>query len=440
MLSRSIGVRGLTATLFNMTVGGGIFAMPALVAQMVGASAIYAYLACAIAMLCIVLAFSVAGSRVPSAGGTAVYAEAAFGPLAGFLTGTLGWLSDTLAVAAVMAGLAAAIGALVPALGGVVARTVLVAAILGTFAWINVRGVRHGTRVAEVMTIAKLLPLLILVGAAAFAGGGAMWRVGPLPDIATIGRASLVLIFAFSGAESVMALGGEVLRPTRTIPMALVAALALVTSLYISVQLAAAVGLGSALTATPNATLAIAAGNLLGPNGRLLLAIGTVVSMTGFASVAVMTTPRLVYAIACRGLLPSWLARVHPVRRTPAAAIITHTTISFLLSSSGTFAALAVLASVSVVAVYFMACLSALQLQRRGITASVVSTSSAPERPVLHVPAPVLGAGAAFCVALLAQATSLELLMIAALLAAATVWYLIHLVLGRISAAPEMAY
>ena len=423
-----------------MTVGGGIFAMPALVAQMVGASAVYAYLACAIAMLCIVLAFAVAGSRVPSAGGTAVYAEAAFGPLVGFLTGTLGWLSDTLAVAAVMAGLAAAIGALVPALGGVVARTVLVAAILGTFAWINVRGVRHGTRVAEVMTIAKLLPLLVLVGAAAFAGGGAMWQMGPLPDLGTIGRASLVLIFAFSGPESVMALGGEVLRPTRTIPIALVAALALVTSLYISVQLAAAVGLGSALSATPNATLAIAAGNLLGPNGRLLLAIGTVVSMTGFASVAVMTTPRLVYAIASRGLLPGWLARVHPVRRTPAAAIIAHTTISFLLSSSGTFAALAVLASVSVVAVYFMACVSALQLQRRGVTATAAPAGTAPERPVIHVPAPVLAAGAAFCVALLTQATSPELLMIAGLLAAATVWYLIHLALGRISAAPTMAY
>ena len=156
--------------------------------------------------------------------------------------------------------------------------------------------------------------------------------------------------------------------------------------------------------------------------------------MTGFASVAVMTTPRLVYAIACRGLLPSWLARVHPVRRTPAAAIIAHTTISFLLSSTGTFAALAVLSSVSVVAVYFMACVSALQLQRRGITVSAATANTAPERPALHVPAPVLGAGAAFCVALLAQATRLELLMIAALLAAATVWYLIHLALGRISA------
>ncbi len=249
----------------------------------------------------------------------------------------------------------------------------MVAAILGTFAWINVRGVRQGTRVAEAMTVAKLAPLLVLVAAAAFAGGGEMWRIGPLPDFGTIGRASLVLIFAFSGPESVMALGGEVLRPTRTIPVALVAALALVTGLYISVQMSAAVGLGPALSTTPNATLAIAAGNLLGPKGRLLLAIGTVVSMTGFASVAVMTTPRLVYAIACRGLLPPWLARVHPVRRTPAAAIIAQTTVAFLLSSTGTFAALAVLSSVSVVAVYFMACVSALQLQRLGITVSAAT-------------------------------------------------------------------
>ena len=122
-----------------------------------------------------------------------------------------------------------------------------------------------------------------------------------------------------------------------------------------------------------------------------------------------------------------------------SAAIIAQTTVAFLLSSTGTFAALAVLSSVSVVAVYFMACVSALQLQRLGITVSAATANTAPERPALHVPAPVLGAGAVFCVALLAQATRFELLMIAALLAAGTVWYLIHVALGRILPAPEMA-
>jgi APA family basic amino acid/polyamine antiporter len=196
-LTRSIGVRGLTAAVFNITVGAGIFAMPALVAQSLGTSAVYAYVACAAAMLCIVLSFAAAASRVPRAGGTYAYAEAAFGPFVGFLGGTLVWLSDVLASSAVVAGLSAAIGAYAPALDTPLARAVILVVVLGGLALVNMRGVKEGTRVLEVLTIAKLAPLLLLVGAAMLTRGAGMWSIGPLPDIGTIGRATLVLIFAF---------------------------------------------------------------------------------------------------------------------------------------------------------------------------------------------------------------------------------------------------
>ena len=437
-LSRSIGIRGLTAGLFNMTVGGGIFAMPALVAQMLGASALYAYVACALAMSCIVLAFAVAGSRVPRAGGTAAYADAAFGPLVGFAGASLAWLSDTLAGAAVMAGLTAAIATVVPALGSPVARAVVLALVLGAFAVVNVRGVRYGTRVVEVMTVAKLAPLLVLVVAAALLAPRPLWQLGPLPEVDTIGRATLVLIFAFSGPESVMALTGEVSRPARTIPVALVLALTLVTSLYVAVHLAAGAALGPALPRTPDATLAAAAGSLLGVNGRLLLLVGTVVSMAGYASAAVMTTPRLVYAVACRGLLPPVLARVHPAWHTPAAAIVAQTTVFFLLASTGSFAALAGFASVAVVSVFLLACASAWSLQRRGVVlgddaSPAVGASAVQPAVPLHVPAVVLLAGAVFCVALLAQATPAERVVVLVVLALACGWYLLHRSMGLVA-------
>lgn len=431
-LSRSIDVRGLTASLFNITVGGGIFAMPAVVAQMLGASAAYAYVACAVVMLCIVLAFAVAGTRVPQAGGTAAFAEAAFGSHVGFLGGALQWLSDTAASAAVMAALTAAIAVVVPALGSPAARATVLATILGVYAAINIRGVRHGTHVVEALTVVKLAPLLILVVAAAMARGADMWQLGPLPEASTIGRATLVLIFAFSGSDTVMSLGGEVSRPARTIPVALILALMLITALYVSVQLAATVGLGAALAHTPDATLAAAAGTLLGPQGRMLLLVGTVVSMAGYASAAVMTTPRLVFAIAQRGLLPQVLGRVHARYRTPAVAIVAQTVVFFGVASSGSFAAIAGFASVAVVSVYLLACASAIQLQWREAGAFDVSSPVSAEATPLRVPTVVLVAGAVFCVGLLAQATSVELLMVAAMLVAASIWYLAHRTLGRI--------
>lgn len=417
-LQRSIGARGLTASLFNTTVGAGIFALPAVVAGMLGSSAVYAYLACALVMLCIVLSFAVAGSRVPRAGGTYAYTEAAFGPFVGFLAGAMVWLSDLLASSAVVSGLVTAIGRYVPACATPSGRLTLLAVVLGGLAWINMRGVRYGTRVVEGITVAKLAPLVLLVVAGLFIAGQEMFTVGPAPSPVTLGRTTLVLIFAFAGAESALALSGEITAPSRTIPQALLTALSLITALYIAVHFSAAAALGPALASTPDATLAAAARRWLGPTGQAILLAGTVISMLGYVSALVLATPRLVYALAQRGQLPSWLGRVHPRWQTPAAAIAFHAALLFAVAATGSFATLAGFASVAVVSVYALACVSAMQLQRRDTRYHEAS----PFRVPLAVPL----LGALICLALLSQATRAELALEAAVLGVASIWFLLR--------------
>ncbi|MGI8671984.1 MAG: APC family permease [Luteitalea sp.] len=429
-LARSIGARGLTASLFNTTVGAGIFALPAVVAQMLGRSSLYAYLACALVMACIVLSFAVAGSRVPRAGGTYAYTEAAFGPFVGFLGGAMVWLSDVLASAAVVSGLVAAIGAYADPLSTPGARLLLLAVILGGLAWVNIRGVRHGTRVVEGLTVVKLLPLLVLVAAGVWQAGPSMFQVGPLPEPSSIGRATLVLIFAFSGAETALALSGEIARPSRTIPQALIVALVLITGLYVAIHLAAAAALGAALPTTPDATLAAAAGALIGPAGQALLLAATVMSMFGYMSAVVLSTPRLVFAMGRRGVLPAWAGRIHPRWHTPATAIASHTVVLFLVAATGTFASLAGFASVSVVSVYLLACVSAMQLQRtdtvmtEAADAATFDPTANDLRPTpFRVPLLILALGAVVCVVLLMQATAPEILVEGAVLIVASAWY-----------------
>jgi amino acid transporter len=91
-LVRAIGVWGLAAGIVNVTVGGGIFRLPADVAAILGPAAPLAYLVCAVAMGLIVLGFAEAGSRVSLTGGPYAYVEIAFGPFAGFLSGVLLWI------------------------------------------------------------------------------------------------------------------------------------------------------------------------------------------------------------------------------------------------------------------------------------------------------------------------------------------------------------
>ena len=100
-LVRAIGTWSLAAGVINITVGGGIFRLPADVARALGAAAPIAYVVCAVAMGLIVLCFAEAGSRVAMTGGPYAYVELAFGPYVGFLTGVLTWLLGTTAVAAV---------------------------------------------------------------------------------------------------------------------------------------------------------------------------------------------------------------------------------------------------------------------------------------------------------------------------------------------------
>ena len=100
-LTRAIGTFGLAAGIINITIGGGIFRLPAIVAGSLGAAAPVAYLVCAIAMGLIVTCIASAGRRVSLTGGPYAYVGAAFGPYAGFLSGVLLWMLGTFATAAV---------------------------------------------------------------------------------------------------------------------------------------------------------------------------------------------------------------------------------------------------------------------------------------------------------------------------------------------------
>src|SRR6266436_4764250 len=109
---------------------------------------------CAFAMGLIALCFAQAGSRVSMTGGPYAYVEVAFGPFVGFIAGVLVWLLGTLAVAAVSTIFIDSIGALVPSLDGPASRGFILVAIFLLLAGVNVLGVRQGTLVNAVATLA----------------------------------------------------------------------------------------------------------------------------------------------------------------------------------------------------------------------------------------------------------------------------------------------
>jgi amino acid transporter len=426
-LIRAIGVRRLAASIVNATIGAGIFALPALVAADLGAAAPAAYIVCGLAMALIVTCMASAGSRVSLTGGPYAYTHVAFGPFAGYLCGVLLWLSCTLAVAAVAAALTDSMGVLVPALTSGAARSLFLVALFATLALVNIRGVTAGARLIEAVTIAKLLPLAVLIAGGLWFAPVTNLAGTPIPDPAAVGRASLVLIYAFLGIELALVPSGEVRDPARTVPRAVFLALAATTTIYLLVQVVVQAALGGDMAAFASAPLAEAGGRLLGAWGRPFLLAGATVSMFGYVSGDMLATPRLIFAVARDGVLPAAVAAVHPRFRTPSTAIAAHAIVAASLAITSGFAQLSLLTNLATLSMYLLCVAASFELQRRDVRTGTMRFA---------VPGgPVIPAVAAMVILwLLWHATSREFALEAIVISLAAVLYLL-----RRRAAPWLA-
>lgn len=366
-LVRALGVPQLAAAIINCTVGAGIFVLPAVVAQGLGAAAPVAFLVCAGIMLLVVTTFALAGSRVALTGGVYAYVEVAFGPYIGFLAGVVQWLAFCLAVAAVATALMAQLSTMAPVLAVPFWRGAALVAIFGALAAVNIRGVRAGTRLVGIATAAKLAPLLLFLLAGVFYVQPSAIAWPGLPETQRIKDTVLLLIFAFTGIDVALAPGGEVKNPARTVPRAVFLALGVTATLYMAIQLVAQGVLGSELAQNARAPLATAAGRFLGNGGRALMLLGGIVSMFGYLTGDMLGTPRSLYAFGRDGFLPAVFGRIHARYRTPVVAIAGHAVVIALLAATSTFLYLLILTNVATLALYLMCCGAAFELIRRDV-------------------------------------------------------------------------
>lgn len=381
-LVRAVGVFGLAASIFNVTVGGGIFRLPSGAAAAAGTAAPFVYLICAAVIGCVVLCFAEAGSRVPLTGGPYAYVEAVFGPYIGFLAGVLLWMIGTTAVAGVASAFAEGLATLVGMPG--IRNPIIVATFVG-LALINIRGVKQGTRLIVVLSVAKLLPLLVFVGVGVFFIQPSNLAVGEMPPPASLARAAIILIFAFSGCESALVPSGEVQNPARTVPRALAIAMIGVTVLYLAVHLVAEGLLGDRLATVKTAPLAFAAEQFMGSPGRLLLLVGATISMLGYVSGMTLAVPRALWKFAQDGLLPPAIGAIHSTYRTPHVAIIVQTSFVGLLALFNSFEQLAVISNLAALLLYAACAVATMILRKRGVRQEGAVPFSVPGGPVIPV-------------------------------------------------------
>jgi amino acid transporter len=311
------------------------------------------------------LCFAEAGSKVTNTGGPYTYIETAFGDYAGFLGGVFVMISALFADAAVSNALVNMLASVNPFFEIEWVRLSVLFIIFFGFAYINILGLKQGIGLVKFNTLAKLIPLLILVILGWKGVSFNNLSIDSMPSIKTLGETSLILFFAFQGAETGLIVGGEVINPKRTVPKAIFISILVVVILYILIQTVSQGVLGSDLANFTAIPLAETARVALGPIGYTILFFGAIISMFGYLSGSILNNPRVVYALARDNVIPvKSLAKIHKSFATPHVAIIVYAFIVFIIAASGSFEKLAIIASSAMLIVYLAVALSVIKMRK----------------------------------------------------------------------------
>ncbi len=326
-------------------IGGGIFRTPATVAERVGSPALTlaAWIAGGVIALIGALCFGELGQRCPKAGGGYVYLRETWGPLAAFL---YGWALLLVIATGAMAAVAVTFANYALALAGLPPRLTVPVAIgaIVLLSGINWIGVKPGAVTQNVLTLLKLgaLAALITVGLSAVVPQSPPVAPPPTPHglpgiVVSLGAALVPVLFTYGGWQQTNFLAEEIIDPERNLPRALLLGVAIVVAVYLLANLAYLRVLGIAGLAASTAPAADTMRRLLGPTGGTLIAAGIAVSTLGFLNLVILVTPRALQAMAADGVFFPRLARLHPVHRTPTAAIALQAGWAIALTLSGTF-------------------------------------------------------------------------------------------------------
>ncbi len=363
-LVRGIGRWDFVALFINSIVGAGIFGLPSRVDALIGPYSILAYLLCAVLVLLIIFCFAEVGSRFTGTGGPYLYATEAFGPTIGFQVGWLMWLSRVASFAALANLFVDYLGHFWPAAVMPVPRAVVLSAMTLIFASVNVTGVRNGALIADLFTIGKIVPLILFVAVGIWFIQPANFHVSEVQiDYTSFSAAVFLLVFAFTGFEAAVIPGGEIKDPRRTLPFGAFVAFSIIAPLYVLIQIVCTGTLpGLSESQRP---LSDAAGHFFGGAGGALMAATALVSIAGTLNGLMLAAPRILFAMAERAQLPSFMARPQPRFHTPHIAIIATAVVMLTLTLSGSFVGAVAIATLARLTTFAATCAAVPVLRRR---------------------------------------------------------------------------
>lgn len=368
-LARALTLRDAIALVLTM-IGTGVFLKAAPMAQLVGSPSkvLLAWLVAGLLSLAGALTYAELGAMMPEAGGEYVFLREAYGDLAGFL---FGWSSVMLIASGGLAAVSNAVASFLAAfvkldgvwitrdlhllgqtvhwqLGG---QQLVAVAIILLFAAINARGLELGGKVQWAATVAKLGGIAIIVLGAFLLSKSGSWSHLQKPVTAQLvptgagafGAAMIASLWAYQGWSNLPMVAGEIEKPERNVPRALIYGMLLVILVYLLTNVAFFYALPFSEVLTANSTafrnalpVASKAAQTFWSHGAQIVSLIFMIAAIGALNGITLMNARVPFAMARNGLFFRPLG-VLSNRRVPARAIWFQAIWACLLALSGTF-------------------------------------------------------------------------------------------------------
>lgn len=365
-LIRGLSLPDATSLVIGTIIGTGIFLKTTVMTQHVGSPewVLLVWVAAGLLSLAGALSYAELGGMLPKAGGEFVYLREAYGNLPAFL---YGWMRFAIGSTGSIAALGAGFAIFFTALFGINtpfyettikffgsefpwqfgwAQIVAIAVII-IFSLINCVGVMFGGKVQTILTFAKVLGIaIIIIGVFAFTKG-VNWetlstelRTKDLSFIQAFGAAMLAALWAYDGWNNMPMAAGEIEKPERNVPRALIIGMIVVIAIYLLTNAAYfhALSVAEIATANENNPVATKAVTMFfGKTGAIFVAIAIMVSILGTLNGSILTSARVPYAMAEVGLFPKSQAALSKSSNVPVKAIMVQAIWSCVLALLGTF-------------------------------------------------------------------------------------------------------
>ncbi len=334
-LKRDLSYFDLTNIVVGAIVGSDIYIASAITAGLLGPFSIVVWVVAGIMATILAMIFAYSAYYVPRVGGSFAFVSTAFDDFYGFMAGWSMWIAEVLSLPVFALTFANYLQYFVPL--SFLDQLLVKAVFLFGLTAVNIFGVKAAGRVNDVLTVAKLLPLLLLV----FVGFGSfVFNPGLLSNYApfapfglgSFGTALVLIFWAYVGFELGTLPAGEVKDPKRNIPRAITAGMAIVTFFYLSTNFVIFGTVNSQRLAQTVTPLVLVGSALLGTSGAIIVSLGALVSVSGSDESGILGTARLAYAMSVDGLFPRAFSKVHPKFKTPYMALVIQAALALGLS------------------------------------------------------------------------------------------------------------